>query len=186
MGGEMAIAILGWGSLIPCPGDLSINGGWYTDGPVVRIEFSRKSADGRLTLVIDTERGSEVTTQYAESTYLDLDAAIENLRHREGTIARNIGICSRRATETRSQNHPQVVPIITEWLTILRFDAVIWTDLESNFALHRNKAELLDEAFSYLESLSTVCKDNARHYVNSAPPQTQTELRRYLKSKGWL
>ncbi len=182
----MTIAILGWGSLIPCPGDLSVRGGWQTDGPILRIEFSRKSADGRLTLVIDTERGSEVTTQYAESTAPDLSVAVENLRHREGTVARNIGVCARRAGETRSQKHPEVLPSITEWLTRSRFDAVIWTDLESNFALGRDRAELLDEAFSYLESLSTTCKTNARHYINTAPLQTQTELRRHLQSKGWL
>ena len=180
----MTIAILGWGSLIPCPGDLSIMGGWHLDGPVLKIEFSRKSADGRLTLVIDTGRGTEVTTQFAESTCADLNAAIENLRHREGTAARNIGVCSRDATET--SNHPQVLPSIREWLTRSRFDAVIWTDLGSNFAPDRNRKELLDEAFSYLESLSTVCKANARNYINTAPPQTQTELRLYLQSKGWL
>lgn len=182
----MTIAILGWGSLIPCPGDLSIRGNWQTDGPVLKIEFSRKSADGRLTLVIDTERGSEVTTQYVESTYLDLTAAMENLKHRESTSTRNIGVCSRRAEETHSQRHPQVLPRITEWLTRSRFDAAIWTDLESNFALGRNRAELLEEASCYLDSLLPACKTNARHYINTAPPQTQTELRRHLQSKGWL
>jgi hypothetical protein len=182
----MAIAILGWGSLIPCPGDLSIRGGWQTEGPILRIEFSRKSADGRLTLVIDTERGSEITTQYAESACLDVNEAAQNLKQREGTTIGNIGICSRRAGETRSQKHPEVVATVTEWLIGSRFDAVIWTDLESNFAMGRNRAELLEEAFNYLDGLSAVCKTNARHYINTAPPQTQTDLRRYLQSKGWL
>ncbi len=45
------IAILGWGSLIWSPRDLSMTGQWQP-GPSPPIEFARKSADGRLTLVL--------------------------------------------------------------------------------------------------------------------------------------
>jgi len=181
----MRIAILGWGSLIPCPGELSIRGGWNLDGPILRIEFSRKSSDGRLTLVIDAARGSEVTTQYAESTFENLHESVENLRRREGTTQENIGVCSRRAGETRVKNHREVIPVITEWLVQSRFDAVIWTDLTGQFG-PASRTEFLESAFNYLDGLPEICKANARDYINRAPQQTQTALRRDLKSKGWL
>lgn len=181
----MSIAILGWGSLIPCPGDLSVRGGWSPDGPVLRIEFSRKSADGRLTLVIDAQRGSEVKTQYAESTFENLNDAVDNLRRREGTTRQNIGICSLRPGETRVQNHPEVIPAITEWLTRLRFDATIFTDLNAT-PWPQSREDFLRAAFNYLEDLPEICKANARDYINRAPNQTQTALRQYLQSEGWL
>lgn len=56
----MAIAILGWGSLIWCPGNLRIRGPWRHDGPVLPIEFARISADGRLTLVV--HRSTSITS----------------------------------------------------------------------------------------------------------------------------
>jgi hypothetical protein len=65
------IAVLGWGSLI---WDTTANqefdrlrGNWRYDGPVLNLEFSRKSKKSRagaLTLVIDPKRtthGNEIT-----------------------------------------------------------------------------------------------------------------------------
>ena len=49
----MKIAILGWGSLIWNQNGLPVKGQWKKNGPVLPIEFSRVSRDGRLTLVID-------------------------------------------------------------------------------------------------------------------------------------
>src|SRR6266567_7385569 len=118
----MKIAILGWGSLIPCPGDLRIQGDWHSNGPVLPVEFSRKSADGRLTLVIDHGRGSDVTTQYAESSHEIIDDAIDNLRRREGTTRENIGICGKNRSRNRSK-HPEVLPVINVWLNSSDFDA---------------------------------------------------------------
>lgn len=180
----MAIAVLGWGSLIPCPGELSIGGGWQADGPVLRIEFSRVSADGRLTLVIDPDHGSDVKTQFVQSTHLNRDDAILNLRRREGTTKPNIGFCTRTGQE-RSQ-HQQALPPIREWLNASSFDAVIWTDLRSNFLEKRHAEFSIDAAFDYLEGLANVCKANARDYINRSPEQTQTALRQNLRSRGWL
>ena len=44
----MKIAILGWGSLVWDSRQLPHSGEWHTGGPVLPIEFSRVSKDGRL------------------------------------------------------------------------------------------------------------------------------------------
>ncbi len=160
------IAILGWGSLIPSPRDLSIARDWQEAGPILEIEFSRISGDGRLTLVIDPVHGSAVTTLYATSTYEQLEDAVCNLMAREKTDRNNIGVASKRISENRSCNHPEVLPAVQEWLNA------------SNFST--------DDAYEYLESLAPVCKENARKYIRQAPPQTKTALRQYLDTRGWL
>lgn len=182
----MTIAILGWGSLIPEPRDLRLDAGWHTSGPTLRIEFSRISADGRLTLVIDREHGSEVVTQYARSARSELEDAVCDLMIREGASRSNIGVCSTRETETRRCNNEESLPTIREWLKKSEFDAVIWTDLKSNFAEKRHVDFSPDAAFNYLNNLSDVCKANARDYINRAPQQTETALRQQLRARGWL
>jgi hypothetical protein len=64
----MRIAILGWGSLIWKPNGLPMSGDWKRGGPVLPIEFSRVSSDGRLTLVIDEQYGVDVITRYVLSS----------------------------------------------------------------------------------------------------------------------
>jgi len=78
------IAVLGWGSLVWDPRDLQAAAKFAPNGPLLPIEFCRISGDGRLTLVIDETFGAVCTTCSARSAIEDLDAAIENLRVREG------------------------------------------------------------------------------------------------------
>jgi hypothetical protein len=51
----MKIACLGWGSLVWQPRELKIQNKWFSDGPLLPIEFTRKSdkGEGRITLIID-------------------------------------------------------------------------------------------------------------------------------------
>ncbi len=182
----MKIAILGWGSLILSPRDLSIAGDWQEAGPILEIEFSRISGDGRLTLVIDPVHGSAVTTLYATSTYEQLEDAVCNLMARESTNRSNIGIASRSNSETEVVNHPEILPTVQAWLNASSFDAVIWTDLKSNYREKRHANFSADHAYDYLESLPPVCKENARKYIKQAPVQTKTALRQYLEMRGWL
>ncbi len=176
----MKIAVLGWGSLIPHPRNLSLNGGWSTDGPELEIEFSRISTDGRLTLVIDPKHGSKVKTLYAESGKNLLPDAVENLRSREDTTTDKIGTC------VKGPRSPGVPDQIYDWLHGSSFEAVIWTNLESNYKQKRGKDFSVQDAFDYLDGLSSAKKENARNYIAEAPKQTKTELREYLAKKRWV
>lgn len=113
------IVIVGWGSLIWNPGNLEAEGQWKNDGPILPIEFSRLSIDGRLTLVIDPKTvgsnrlpvnigGKDVKTLYILSNNTNLVAAIRNLRLREGTKAENIGYVNLKNKTFRiQQKNPQ-------------------------------------------------------------------------------
>jgi len=182
----MRIAILGWGSLIPNPRGLPIDDSWQEDGPVLPIEFSRISQDGRLTLVIDCDHGTEVRTYHVRSLRAELNDAICDLMVREGTDRKNIGICSTNADQNHSKNHPAILPILHAWLRGTEFDTVIWTDLKSNYKKERTRDFDEADALNYLNSLHPVCKANAHDYILQAPQQTQTKLRKFLRSKGWL
>jgi hypothetical protein len=65
------------------------------DGPVLNLEFSRKSKKSRagaLTLVIDPKHRVPRIVVYLLSTQSDLSKAVEDLRRREGTSAHNIAV----------------------------------------------------------------------------------------------
>jgi len=181
----MKIAVLGWGSLVPKPEDLPLNGKWQPGGPVLKIEFSRISSDGRLTLVIDPQ-GTAVETHYAESARKKLDDAVCDLRIREKTTDNNVGKCGKDRSHNSSEKHPEVLPIVQAWLDQTQFDAAIWTDLDSNYTKKRGRSFEESDAFAYLRSLPSICQANARNYIIQAPEKTQTRFRRYLQSKGWL
>jgi hypothetical protein len=90
------IAILGWGSLIWDLDQLAANvrGSWKRGGPALPVEFSRVSHKRQeaLTLVIDPEHGVPVATRFIVSRRSDPDDAACDLRTREGTVIRNIGL----------------------------------------------------------------------------------------------
>ena len=104
------IAILGWGSLIWEPRELETIGGWQMGGPVLPIEFSRVSNDGRLTLVVDEKNGVDVPTRYILSSRTDMAGAIENLRVREKAPSdRGIGVFD-RSDELRNDHAKRSAP----------------------------------------------------------------------------
>ena len=158
----MNIAVIGWGSLIWCPRTLRIEPGWHLDGPMLPIEFARKSEDGRLTLVIHP-RLKKQRTYWATSTCKTLPDAIENLRAREGKKCHQEDI---QFVDRGGSGHPSdstSVSVVRKWLMKLgNVDAVIWTGLPGNYDR--------DSAIRYLRSIKDpdllakgerICTDDA-------------------------
>jgi hypothetical protein len=100
-------------------------------GLYLPIEFCRVSRDDRLTLAIDETFGASCATYSAVSEASDLDAAIENLRLREGMLgAKGVGfveVASGRHSDRAMERHPQAVARIKAWAQANGFDAAIWT-----------------------------------------------------------
>ena len=174
------IAIIGWGSLIWDQRELPTKGSWTENGPILPLEFSRRSSDGRLTLVIDTQHGRDASTRYAESNRDELENAVCDLMHREGTSRKNIGVVDCRARPDQALTNELR---IWEWAVANNFDFAIWTTLSprvpndwGGFSVHRAEA--------YLRDLPKICKEHARRYILNAPPEVQTPLREHLRA--WL
>ena len=127
----MKSAILAWGSLVWDPRELETAAGFAANGPLLPIEFCRISADGRLTLAIDETFGAVCKAYSAPSALEDLDAAIENLRAREGmrdaSAVGFVELGAGRQSDVAMDRHPQAVATIAAWA---EFDRLRRRDLD--------------------------------------------------------
>lgn len=172
----MRIGLLGWGSLIWDSKELNLpETSWHQDGPELPIEFARKSTKGRLTLVI-YPGARLVPVLWAEMHQTQLDAAIEALRNRECTSIDNIGYI---AGDTKHSKFTNILDTLRMWLTNHPYDALLWTDLNSNF-------DEYDEATvsNYLRTEAD--KAECRKYIDKAPKQIDTDMRRTIVNSGVL
>jgi hypothetical protein len=170
----MKIGVIGWGSLIWCPGELKICSRWRKDGPSLPLEFSRISTDGRLTLVI-IEGISKIKTLWAMSEFEDMDKAAENLCRREGTCISRIG-----TTKAKKKNGP-VHAEITAWLSQSNLDGAVWTALPPKNHVGKELLMTEQEAVEYIKSLSEDKRKRAEQYVRNTPEQVETKIRSQLR-----
>lgn len=189
----MKSAVLAWGSLVWDPRDLQSAAEFAPNGPLLPIEFCRVSGDGRLTLAVDETFGALCTTYSAPSTTENLDAAIENLRLREGMPdAQEIGfvdLASGKRSDGAMQRHPDAVATIAAWAQSNGYDAAIWTALASNFDEPDKGGEpfSVTAAIGYLESLESrdaAAFARALAYIRKAPIEVETPVRDQV-NKRW-
>jgi|ERR1700676_129292 len=186
----MQIAVIGWGSLIWCPGLLLIRTKWRPDGPLLPLEFARISRDGRLTLVIHP--GSlDACTYWALSAAETLPEARKNLRVREACSLQDIHSV---AVQPQADNAlSEIEARVNKWLlTRDGVEAAIWTGLTCNWKDKRDRSFTTEDAVRYLQELedaknsSAVILDHAREYVKNAPSQIQTRVRKAMQRvSGW-
>ena len=174
------LAVLGWGSLLRRPGELSIRGDWHSDGPWLPIEFARISKGGHLTLVIVPRRKS-VQTYWALSGYATLKDATDNLARREGTGVADIGYLT--LDDDQSARFKSYIARLRAWLKKRSLHGVIWTDLPSNFEDKTGREFSNSGALAYLRSADTGVRAKAADYIRIAPAQTKTQLRQRLEKE---
>ncbi len=176
----MKIAVIAWGSLIWDPRTLACKfENWKTDGPTLPIEFSRISKDGRITLVIDEEHGTNIQTYWNTLSFTNLQEAKENLRFREKTEEK----CISEVEASTTTNDPMLKEI-QKWLQENELDAAIWTGIPSNWNAKRSPGYTRDEITKYLkESKDTPVWEKLKNYIIKAPKQTQTNMRSFLESE---
>jgi hypothetical protein len=180
----MKIACIGWGSLIWNPENLIIQREWFYDGPLLCIEYTRQSINGRLTLAI-TPNTKPIRSLWALMATEDLTEAKQSLCIRETRslkrIADSIGAI---IVEEEYLSEPERT--IHDWLSILKLDAAIWTKLPPKFKETENLAPTLEEAISYLKGLNINKRMIAEEYIRRTPKQIDTFYRReFEKEFGW-
>jgi hypothetical protein len=184
----MRIVILGWGSLIWESSKLPLGTDWIQAGPVLPLEFSRisESRRGALTLVIDPENGTRVQTRHAVSQRVNLEETINDLTIREKTSSKSIGYINLSNGSKQCNFYPEAYNIISRWAAENNFDAVVWTDLLSNFLQKTGSKFGILRARDYLKSLPQHAARKAREYINNAPSEVDTTLRIMLRGDPWL
>lgn len=171
------IVCLGWGSLVWNPGDLPLHSEWNTDGPVLPLEFARKSKDGRMTLVVCDE-GTPCTTLWARLAVNDLTEGIEALQKREGTSAKHVGYWS----TSGSSNHPfnETVDI---WAKEKNIMGVVWTALPPKSPATNKNYDFptLEEVLTHISDLDPSSTKLASEYIYNTPQQIKTVYGTVLK-----
>ncbi|MEW8439907.1 MAG: hypothetical protein AB2689_17320 [Candidatus Thiodiazotropha taylori] len=178
------IVCLGWGSLIWDPRELPIQGHWFEDGPLIKVEFMRKSMDKRITLVLD-ESAEPVRSLWAIMTGIStLESAKKALADREGIkdeyINKFIGTWSQRETT----NHPCLLDI-DKWAEQRSISHVIWTALPSKL-VSNGDSPTPEQVIKHLSGLIGPERDNAENYIRKTPAQIDTPYRRQIEATlGW-
>ena len=187
----MKIAILGWGSLIweERPDFDKWHESWRLDGPILKVEFSRiskKTRKGGLTLVIDAVHGTATQVAWSSSKRVNLKDTISDLRVREDTPnEENIGFVILASGNHRARD-PEAFETIVAWAKEMHIDAVVLTNLESNFAEKVNKPFSVEAAVDHIKSLLPEGKAKAAEYIWRAPDFVQTPLRAALQAEPWF
>jgi hypothetical protein len=162
---------------------LTVRGEWHEDGPVLPLEFSKRSSKGRLTLVIDDVNGVPCRSGWWESGLESVTDAIANLADREGTG--RIGFVDSINGESEGRDS-EVVAKIEAWLSTTNKSAVIWTDLSADFQKKTDRPFSVDNAIAYLQGLIGEERDAALEYLERAPASVQTPLRRRAIAAGLI
>ena len=183
------IAILGWGSLLWDKTHREFDrhhGEWKLDGPVLGLEFSRKSASrlNALTLVIDPVRGQACRVAYALSKRRTVEKALADLQAREGTSPRNIGCVFADGSRRQGRDGDSVDGIL-RWAQNASLDVVLWTDLPGHFA-EIPRDGFVKAAVDHVKSLPAEAKALAAEYVWRAPEFIVTPLRTALQAEPWF
>lgn len=177
----MKIACLGWGSLIWRPDGLKIQNKWFEDGPILPIEFTRQSDDGRITLIVDSAKETKpVRTLWTIMTAESLEEAMLSLQNRESTLAENI-----YHVREDENTEDQIKIVVRNWLNVKYMDVAIWTGL--SYSKHTDrKRPSIDYVIKHLDELPYEKRKVAEEYVRKAPKQIDTEYRREIEIKlGW-
>lgn len=177
----MAIACLGWGSLIWCQKALPVSGAWQPDGPVLPLELARESKDQRITLVI-TPGAPAIATLWALLAVETLDEAKAALAAREGisaaNLARSVGAWSNGGADG-------VADTIGQWAASKGFAHVVWTALKPKIA-GEYRIPSAAAVLAHLSALSGSDRDLAEEYVRMAPRQIATPYRAAIENAlGW-
>jgi len=112
--------------------------------------------------------------------------ARENLRTREVTLTERIGFATIPRCESGCWGDPAILERILGWGKKKGLDAVVWTGLKENSERFRKKTGMElneDNIIKYLKSLTGEKLENAREYIQKAPKQIDTKLRRRIQQE---
>lgn len=185
----MNIAIIGYGSLIWDLDNLEphVAGPWQRGaGPCLPVEFSRISPKRKraLVLVVDETTQTPSPTSVIASARRHIDDAVADLARRERCKPERLGVAAARGGHSLSR-FPRALAAVETWLAASPYDAAIWTEHESNFETITGRSFSPTSGDAYLQTLVGDSLAEAWSYLESAPAETDTPLRRHMRAQDW-
>lgn len=175
-------AVLGWGSLVWDPRTLPIQRTWFSDGPFIQVELLRKSANGRITFVLDGS-ALPVRSLWAVMDTTDEQKAIEGLRDREGIFKSNVK--EHIGVWNKGDPTPACMLDLASWAEARSVTRVIWTKLPRKYNDLEEPASA-EQISTYLAALTGRLREDAERYIRCAPGQIDTAYRRRIEAAlGW-
>ena len=172
------VACLGWGSLTWNPRELPIRRYWFEDGPLIPLEFTRQSQDGRITLVI-LDGAPLVRSLWAIMDAQTENDAREHLREREGIYKKN---ATKHIGSWPSGTTARIDGLV-DWARARQLDAVVWTALPPKLATAKGHLPTEIEVIDYLRGLTGSTRTVAEQYVRRTPRQIDTAFRRRMEAE---
>jgi hypothetical protein len=160
-----------------------MNSEWREDGPQLRVEFSRQSDNGRITLVI-TPNAANIVTLWCELDAATLDDAVNKLAQREGITAKNIPSRLGRWPAANA-NNPALPDGLQNWARDRKIDGVVWTALGPRFD-SRYVTPTAAQVVGYLRGTEGDVRADCERYIRRAPAQIRTAYRIEIERElGW-
>lgn len=156
-------------------------------GPPIPVEFARVSLKRNLalTLVTEPDHGADCATHAIESVRDDIHDAAEDLRLRERAPDLDfIGVVCMESGFVRASS-ARIAARIEDWCRRTGSSGAVWTDLNRNFHEATGEPFSLEAAVDYLKNLDEEGLAEAYRYIENAPPETDTPLRRHLSADPW-
>lgn len=180
----MTIVCLGWGSLLWDPRELPLASEWRHDGPELPIEFTRQSADGRITLVVDPQ-AAPLTVFSADLDVASLVEAREALAARENITSRYLDRSVGYWSPSGSSGHKEC-EVVEKWASHTGYAGVVWTALKPKFN-GVFTAPTCAQVVDYLESLEGETRSDAERYIRQTPGPIRTAFRAEIeRALGWM
>ena len=179
----MKIAILAWDSLLVNSKDMFIEK-WRRNGPVLPLEFSRISEDGKLTVVIDCNGGANNKVFYTISKHQSIDNVIKEILSKEKINYENLGVLNveNKTGSPRIFVYDKIIiDNITDWAKKNKIDTVIWIALGRKFKDKIGIRFSSLNALNYFLSLDGKTEKLALYYLRRVPKQIKTPTRLLLE-----
>ncbi|MEM7427589.1 MAG: hypothetical protein AAF441_15960 [Pseudomonadota bacterium] len=109
--------------------------------------------------------------------------AVADLAERERAPLDRIGFASHSGAWQSTVS--QIEPHLEAWLRISEYDAAVWTDLPANFREETETPYSVGTAIEYLQTLRGNALLEAKRYIELAPQESMTALRRALHGDEW-
>jgi hypothetical protein len=175
------IAVLGWGSLFWDPRELVLENPWTEDGPLIRVDYLRRSSRNRVTLVLH-ETGREVPSLWTSYAGDNWTRVRDMLVVREGVTGQP-EVIQHWTTGGGERANIAGLPV---WAGGKGADHVLWTGLPPRWDRIDGRLPTLEQVVGFLGGLRPDRHHAAEEYVRRTPAQIMTPIREAIQARlGW-